>query len=174
MSLGLSKADSNCQLLETARSYDSMNERLAGCKVKISSKISKKAGVTLEDCMAAELVVPVSTPVAVAPPTPVAPIILVQVPPQVAPVPFVAAPAVSRFEGFYTRFDNVAKARFDGTILMMKKDLDSHLRLHYNPANLAIATSIQAYLVANGIDQQRIELRDDGYEQGVEVLYMVQ
>jgi hypothetical protein len=55
ISLGGGKIDANCAILETARSYDMVNEKLAACKVKVSNKYSKKAGVTLEDCMAVQM-----------------------------------------------------------------------------------------------------------------------
>jgi hypothetical protein len=63
------RIDENCAILETARSFDAVNERLAACKVKINNKYAKKAGVTLADCMNVPVVV-------------LAPI----VPPQAAPV----------------------------------------------------------------------------------------
>lgn len=90
LSFGGSKADGNCQLLELARSFDSMNERLAGCKVKVSSKISKKAGVTLDDCMAVEMVpAPPTAPVVIPPPAP-QPTVIVVPTQALAPVPPVA------------------------------------------------------------------------------------
>lgn len=62
------KIDENCAILETARSFDSVGERFAGCKVKIANKYAKKAHVTLEDCMNVPLPVPAFTPTPVAPP----------------------------------------------------------------------------------------------------------
>jgi hypothetical protein len=175
-SFGGGKVDKNCALLETARSFDEMNERLAGCKVKISSDYAKKAGVTLEDCMAVEMVHVVTPPPApVVEKAPVVPpqVVVVQVPvPAPAPAPVVVPSPIANHQGFYTRFDNVAKARFDGTILLMRNSPDSRLRLRFNPASSAIANSIETYLAANGIDRERVELRDDGYEKGVEVLYI--
>jgi hypothetical protein len=50
-SLGGGKIDVNCAILEVARNYDVAGERYAACKVKISNKYSKAAGVTMEDCM---------------------------------------------------------------------------------------------------------------------------
>jgi len=70
-SIGGGKVDPNCAILETARSFDMVNERLAACKVKISNKYAKKAGVTLEDCMHVEMV-EAPVPVAVEAPAPVA------------------------------------------------------------------------------------------------------
>ena len=90
LSFGGSKVDENCAALETARAFDSMNERLAGCKVKISTKYAKKAGVTLEDCMATEMVAAPLPVAVVPPPAPQQPIVVV-VPAQAAPAP-VAVP----------------------------------------------------------------------------------
>lgn len=69
ISLGGSKRDSECNQFHQAAYFSSMGSRLAACKVLVSMKESKKAGVTLEDCMG---------PV---PPTPVVP--------QVTPAPAV-------------------------------------------------------------------------------------
>jgi hypothetical protein len=89
--IGGSKEDKNCELIELARSFDSMNERLAGCKIKISSKLSKDAGVTLADCMAVEMI---ERPMPVPPPAPVTPQQpIVVVVPQ-APAAAVVAPVV--------------------------------------------------------------------------------
>jgi hypothetical protein len=73
ISLGGGKIDANCAILETARSYDMVNEKLAACKVKVSNKYSKKAGVTLEDCMAVQMM-PVPLAPRIVAPTPVQPI----------------------------------------------------------------------------------------------------
>lgn len=90
------RIDENCAILEVARNFDSAGERLAACKVKISNKYAKAAGVTLDDCMT----VPVPTPVAIVPaPAPVvipAPQVVVTIPkaepaPVVTQVP-IAAP----------------------------------------------------------------------------------
>jgi hypothetical protein len=173
LSFGGSKVDKNCALLETARSFDAVNERLAACKVKVSGEYAKKAGVTLADCMQIEMVpaphVPVATVLA-----PVAPQVIVVQVPTPAPVSQAVAhqPSPEAFQGFFVRLDNVSKARLDGTVLLLKNNLDGHLRLRYNPANAEVVGSIQAYLIANGIDRERIEARDDGFEKGVEVLYI--
>jgi len=98
--LGGSKVDKNCQMLELARSFDSMNERLAGCKVKVaaSKRIAKDADVTVEDCMAHEMID--APPVVVPPAPPVAPqptFIVIPQQPTAAPVavPVVATPVIT-------------------------------------------------------------------------------
>ena len=86
-SFGGGKIDENCAILEAA---SKAQNRLSYCKVYISNKYVKKAGVTLEDCMAEEpkpeaapispapapvqIILPSNTPIAaVAPPQVVAP-----------------------------------------------------------------------------------------------------
>ena len=90
ISFGAGKVDEGCDIRETARSYFLAGAKLAGCKVLITSKRSKNAGVTLEDCL---LVEPVAEsepiPAAAAPSFP----ITVNVPPQLAPIIQVQAPA---------------------------------------------------------------------------------
>lgn len=98
--------DSNCAILEVARSFDSVGERLAACKVKINNKYAKKAGVTLADCMTVATVVQqpmvaprVPTPVIVnvAPPAiSLQPEIIVTQPPIPVPTPVPAKPRVRR------------------------------------------------------------------------------
>lgn len=90
MAFGISgsgaKVDKNCAILETARSFASMNARLAYCKTMLINKYAKKAGITLEDCMF------VPTPVLIPQPTVVVPqpqpLVIIQAPPPevVAPV----------------------------------------------------------------------------------------
>lgn len=102
ISFGGGKVDPNCAILETARSFDMVNERLAACKVKISNKYAKKAGVTLEDCMhvemteappVAEVSAPILPPVAAAPLTVTVPVTIVN--PAPAPVKVIESPVVT-------------------------------------------------------------------------------
>jgi hypothetical protein len=172
VSFGGSKVDKNCALLETARAFDTVNERLPACKIKVSSEYAKKAGVTLADCMAVAVII-APAPVAAVVPAPIAPqVIVVQVPTPAPVQPAVVAGPVSNFQGFFVRLDNVSKARLDGTVLLLKNNLDGHLRLRYNPANAPFAKAVVAYLTSNGIDTERLELRDDGAEQGVEAIFI--
>jgi hypothetical protein len=87
------KIDKNCAILETARSFASMNARLAYCKTMLIDKYAKKAGITLEDCMRVPTVILTPTPI----PTPVAtpqPIVI-QVPAAVLPPPQPVQPVVT-------------------------------------------------------------------------------
>jgi hypothetical protein len=87
-SFSAGKIDKNCAILETARSFASMNARLAYCKTMLIDKYAKKAGITLEDCMR----VPPPAAVVSAPPPapqPVQPQVIVVPAPQPVPVPVV-------------------------------------------------------------------------------------
>jgi len=89
-SFGGGKVDENCAILEASRLAPSL---IAKCKVYISNKYVKKAGVTLDDCLAEQTVVVEAPPaVAVAVPAP-APQIVVNIPPQ--PAVIVPAPIVN-------------------------------------------------------------------------------
>lgn len=54
-SLGGGKVDEGCNAREDARSYMLMGSRTAACKIMITQKASKKAHITMEDCMAGEV-----------------------------------------------------------------------------------------------------------------------
>ncbi len=70
LSFGGGGIDKNCAAERVAQDYYAMGNRLAACKVIITTKASKDAHVTLEDCMN----VPLPRPVAVVPPPVPAPI----------------------------------------------------------------------------------------------------
>jgi hypothetical protein len=99
-SFGGGKIDGNCAILETARLAPSL---LAKCKVYITDKYAKAAGVTLEDCMIQEeAAVPAPVQVESAAPVQVQPVVVNVQPaaPVVVPAPAVnvivpAAPAPS-------------------------------------------------------------------------------
>jgi hypothetical protein len=50
-SFGGGKIDENCAILETARSFALHGSDVAYCKVMVTTKAARKAGVTFEDCM---------------------------------------------------------------------------------------------------------------------------
>lgn len=54
-SLGGGKVDEGCNAREDARSYMLMGSRTAACKIMITQKASKKAHITMEDCMASDV-----------------------------------------------------------------------------------------------------------------------
>jgi hypothetical protein len=88
--------DENCAKLEVARSFAIHGSNLAYCKVMVTTKYAKAAGISVDDCMqiAEPPESPVSTPVpAVAPEIIVpAPSVTVNIPPIVIPAPVVQAP----------------------------------------------------------------------------------
>src|SRR5208337_46835 len=94
ISIGAGKIDEGCDQREIARSYGLLGSKLAACKVMVSNKRSRKAGVTLDDCMRLEVVEP--APILLPPlATPVQPSIIINVPapvvqqvvPVITPVP---------------------------------------------------------------------------------------
>lgn len=100
-SFGGGKVDTNCAILETSRLAPNL---LARCKVYITDKYVKAAGVTLDDCLLQAEVV--SAPVIEAPAPVVPPQVVVNIPPQpaaiiqVSPTPIniiepIPAPAVT-------------------------------------------------------------------------------
>lgn len=50
-SLGGSRTDKNCEILETAKFFGFAGSRIAMCKTAITTKAARRAGVTFEDCM---------------------------------------------------------------------------------------------------------------------------
>ena len=96
-SFGGGGIDKNCAAERVAQDYFAMGNRLAACKVEITTKASKAAGVTLQDCLQHEIpyrpvpVPPVAAPapsITVNVPTPPAPQIIVIEPPiTVVPTP---------------------------------------------------------------------------------------
>ena len=95
-SFGGGGIDKNCAALSTSQNLFAMGSRLAACKVIITTKAAKDAGVTIKDCMYtdnvgnihASVIQPVVQPVQVTvnvPPAPAAQLIYLT-PPQVAPV----------------------------------------------------------------------------------------
>jgi hypothetical protein len=90
-SLGMGTVDGGCDARAFAAEYASWGSVVAACKMMVAQKRSRKAGVTLEDCLDIyKQTVPVSVPVVAAPP-PVTPTIIVV--PAPAPVVPVAIPA---------------------------------------------------------------------------------
>src|SRR5271166_5685164 len=69
-SFGGGGIDKNCAAERVAQDYYAMGNRLAACKVEITTKASKAAGVTLADCLNVPVSVP--RPIIVAPSVPAA------------------------------------------------------------------------------------------------------
>lgn len=77
ISFGGGKIDQNCASLEVARSFAQVQDYVAYCKVMLTNKFVKQAGISMEDCMNQYI-----PPVAVLAPVeaPQAPVITVNVP----------------------------------------------------------------------------------------------
>jgi len=179
-SMGGGKIDPNCAILETARSFGISGARLAYCKTMVTNKYAKKAGVTVEDCMqksetnaAAETFrhtdVQPAPPVVVVVPREATPAIPIATLPLLTPP---AAPITSTFLGFVTGFNNVTKAKLDDIVVLAKQDPNGHLRLRAGKNALAVADNIKAYLITNEVNGMRVEIRDDGDNHGVELLWI--
>lgn len=105
-SFGGGKIDTNCAILEAARAA---KNRLAFCKVYVSNKYVKAAGVSLADCMEEEVIAVEQGPATVVPepiPAPIQPIVInvptpvvqviAAVPPQVVAAPTPTAPVIKK------------------------------------------------------------------------------
>ena len=92
-SFGGGKIDQNCAALEASRQAPSL---IARCKIFLTTKYAKEAGVTMEDCMPPlRVTVVTAPPVAVAIPAPAPQPITVNVPVTIIPAPVVApAPSI--------------------------------------------------------------------------------
>jgi len=86
------KVDPGCDAREMARYYSLLGSKLAACKMMVNIKSSKKAGITLDDCMLQAVTEnPPPAPVVIPAPQVVVPNITINVPPiaVAAPVPVV-------------------------------------------------------------------------------------
>src|SRR5271157_2964663 len=155
------RIDENCAILETARNFDSVGERLAACKVKISNKYAKAAGVTLEDCMTVPLApVPVlPAPVPASQPT----IIVVPQPAPVAMLPPIAPPQtqtatlldIGSCKMLNLKLTNVCKRMLDDAALRLDNAPTGTKLVLTGPVEAAQAAS---YL-SNRVSRQRVEMR---------------
>ena len=92
-SFGGGKIDQGCDARELARSFSLTGSRIAACKVLVSTKQAKKAGVTFDDCMGPVVIAAPLAPVVIREAlttAPVAPIVNITVMP--APVMVLPAP----------------------------------------------------------------------------------
>src|SRR5271157_4209052 len=155
------RIDENCAILETARNFDSVGERLAACKVKISNKYAKAAGVTLEDCMSVPL-----APVPVLPAPVPAPQPTIVVVPQPAPVAML--PPITQIQSQTTILIDIGSCKMTNLKLtnVCKRMLDdAALRLDNAPTGTKLvltgpveAAQAASYL-SNRVSRQRVEMR---------------
>jgi hypothetical protein len=150
-SFGAGKVDKNCQILVTAAEAPST---LARCKVYITSDSAKRAGVTLEDCMATPSVTStvVTTPVIVSGP----------LEPQAAVVneQLKSDPTYTDF-GNCHKLDNVCKANLD-SLLIVARQGNGQITLNAHSDNYDLALRMDKYLVKSGIDTDRVVIVTSG------------
>src|SRR5271157_2961939 len=155
------RIDENCAILETARNFDSVGERLAACKVKISNKYAKAAGVTLEDCMTVPL-----APVPVLPaPVPASQPTIIVVP---QPAPVAMLPPIAPIQSQTTILIDIGSCKMTNLKLtnVCKRMLDdAALRLDNAPTGTKLvltgpveAAQAASYL-SNRVSRQRVEMR---------------
>src|SRR5271157_207151 len=155
------RIDENCAILETARNFDSVGERLAACKVKISNKYAKAAGVTLEDCMSVPL-----APVPVLPaPVPASQPTIIVVP---QPAPVAMLPPIAPIQSQTTILIDIGSCKMTNLKLtnVCKRMLDdAALRLDNAPTGTKLvltgpveAAQAASYL-SNRVSRQRVEMR---------------
>lgn len=81
-SFGGSKIDAGCDAREFARSFALLGARVPACKMLVQTKQARKAGITMEECLATTPAPVVQAPVVIAPPVAQpAPSITINVPP---------------------------------------------------------------------------------------------
>ncbi len=149
-SFGGGKIDENCAILETARSFDAVGERIAACKVKISNKYAKAAGVSMEDCLQASLPAPLPPP----PAPPQDRVIVVPAPPVPVAPPVIEKSTVIIGTSKYTQWNGVLRL-LDAAILRLQSDTNATIVL----TGPSYAGKAVIYLKARGIDPSRVSLK---------------
>lgn len=153
--------DKNCAILETARSLANFGSDISYCRVMLTNKYVKAAGVTLDECLATrKQVIPVSAPI-----EPSAPII-VNVPPQpqaeIIPPVRVDAPVVENTAelrelgscNIFNGISNVCKRYADDAIVALNANPDTQLVLMGPHQGAGILT----YLHSRGISSSRVRM----------------
>jgi hypothetical protein len=164
--LGFSRANKVCQLMELANSFANHGNDVAYCKemVVAAKKVDKHTTITFDDCK------------------PQLPSLELSGPPvddtkgsvkkdEIVEPPFkgldklytgellVQKSPTTSFLGFFSKIDNVAKARFDDTILRLKNHADSYITLTSDESSRHLVRQIVKYFTDAGIDSDRIVLR---------------
>jgi hypothetical protein len=180
VSFGGGKIDENCAILETARAFNGVS-RLAQCKVLLTDKYVKKAGVTLADCLPEPVIIAVTAPVVVAPVV-VVPAPVVEVPePVVVPEPDVPVAPEAQLVGICTfssgqtcalisstnplRVTTVCEKMLAAVAQLLKTHPESSILLvgNRNPqedssATLARAQNVKKQLTRIGVAAQRVDV----------------
>ena len=174
ISFGANKVDEGCDERQDALTFAAMGSRVAACKIMIANKRSRKAGVTLEDCLG---VVPVAV-VTVPDEVPFVPTTeeTVVIPPVVEAPPVEQKPsaielATCEFKGNVVT--NVCKRQLDRAVIYFKNATGGYLVIEADAlTGYARAAGVQAYLVESGLTNESIRLSlANNHSQGVLVAY---
>jgi hypothetical protein len=159
-SIGAGRIDEGCDIRETARSFTNVS-KLAQCKLLINEKNSKKAGITLEDCMG-PIVVPQTARMVIAPP------VVVEVP-TVAKEIVPEAPVLPRtFSIACVLFNNVCKQELDEMVLRVKTNGGRLSVFATVYTNQHMIRQISNYLTENGAENF-ITITDNSHATTVDV-----
>lgn len=147
LTLGLSKEAEGCEIRHDALVYLAGGSRLAYCKMMITGKKSKKAHITLEDCMAA---IP---PIVAVPDAPVATEErLRDIPPMISTY---VEPPMREFQVLQTcdftglHADNTCKAKLDAAVMFFESAEGGYITVDAQSGNRGVqrTDSIVSYLV---------------------------
>lgn len=155
-SFGGGKIDENCAILEAAKNAQS---KLAFCKVYVSNKYVKKAGVTLADCLAEpEANVALVRESVFAPPVaPLPPPIEVETP-GLTVIPATEFGTCSFPKG--SRLTNECKAVLDTAVIYSKKASGGYVVIEADSLTGVLKSQATlAYLKHAGVDENNIMLR---------------
>lgn len=154
-SFGGGKTDQECEIRETARAFALGGSRIAYCKVLITTKDAKKAGVTLDDCLQQPTPAPVAQTVIV-PPVP-APVIV-----ETPNVPLeVVAPVETTLVTVHGGvLNNVAKQQLDQAVIYAKQSQGGHLIIQTDAlTGVARGQRVLSYFSEAGINTSSVEVR---------------
>ena len=171
LSMGGGKVDEGCAIRETARAFALGGSKLAYCKVLITSKEAKKAGVTLADCLAVPAVVPVPVAEVVPAPVPVPLAVIPELPVEIIPTTAFVVLADCDIAG--STVTNECKARLDTAVLYLRNKGDGFLVVDTDTfTGFNRAKNVVAYLVQAGVNSEVVRTRlQGGTNHGVQVSY---
>lgn len=177
--LGFSRANKVCQLMEMANSFANHGNDVAYCKemVVAAKKVDKHTTITFDDCKpqppSLELSgSPVDTKGSVEKDEIVEPPFKGSLDKPYVGELLIPKSPTTYFLGFISKMDNVAKARFDDTILRLKNHADSYITLTSDESHKHLARQIVQYFTNAGIDSYRIVLRgNDDDVRGVSITW---
>ena len=153
--------DRNCAILEAARYGALSGSRIAFCKVYITNKAVRDAGVTLEDCLNVPAPQPIPVPVAVVPPTRevINPQVTIRIEPTPAPVQTVPQTAtLTSIGGCPATRLNVCNREIDQALAYLAKDSNAEISIH---GPLVVMGGFVSYVKAHGYSASRVRVSLD-------------